>query len=618
MKKLYFLLCALLITSLSFGQVISSDGFAYPDGSLVPNGGWATFSGNAGDLLVSSSQAQVQHGVPSEDAKLEFTSITGTIFYGLDFSVDDLGAPYTGGDNEYFALFSDGGTSNFRGRLDIVPPSGAGDFSVGISSATSTANAVWAADLTYGTTYRAIVKFDQDTNIAELWIDASAPTDPSILGEDGTDPGTVISAFALRQSDSSENETIRVDNLMIGGTFNDVLVFVPSTDPTLFIVDGPANGSTTIGSPEDGGDIDIYFGTTNFTVATPPANDGYIVWEVKDSGDTTIAGGDDYDTSTPNLFTLLQGDTYTVNAELVDPFGASLNPAVVYAITFTVPAYIEVANLAALRESTIGDDLYYQVTGEVIGTFMQSYRNQRYIQDATAGILVDDPDLNEPASYNIGDGVMNIKGQLSSFNGVLQFTPVRDAPSVPVSSTGTIITPEVVTAAELATNWENYESELVEIKGATFVGATGNFATGIIYPINDGTGDLDFRTSFYDANYIGSLIPTTPQDLVVLVAESNGTPRVTARDLDDVTLRIERDAINGFNLYPNPVTNGKLTINTFSNAEKEIQIYNILGKQVLSTKLKGRELNVNKLTSGIYILKIIEEGKTATRKLVIK
>ena len=31
---------------------------------------------------------------------------------------------------------------------------------------------------------------------------------------------------------------------------------------TLFIVDGPANGTTTIGSPEDGGDIDIYFGTT--------------------------------------------------------------------------------------------------------------------------------------------------------------------------------------------------------------------------------------------------------------------------------------------------------------------------------------------------------------------
>ncbi len=388
---------------------------------------------------------------------------------------------------------------------------------------------------------------------------------------------------------------------------------------TLFIVDGPANGTTTIGNPEDGGDIDIYFGTTNFTVATPPAIDGYIVWEVKNSGSTTIAGGSDYDTSTPNLFNLPQGDTYTFNAELVDPSGASLSPAVIYAITFTVPEYIQVANLAALRASSIGDDLYYTVTGEVIGTFMQSFNNQKFIQDATAGILVDDPDLNEPATYNIGDGVMNIKGQLSLFNDVLQFTPVRDAPTVPISSSGNVIIPEVVTAAELASNWENYESELVEIKSATFVSpSTVNFETGTIYPINDGTSNLNFRTSFFGADYITQPIPTTPQDLVVLVAEINGTPQVTARALADVTLRVERNAIDGFSLFPNPVTNGKLTISTLSDADKEIQIYNILGKQVLSTKLKGSELNVSKLSSGIYILKILEEGKTATRKLVIK
>ncbi|HHC79756.1 MAG TPA: T9SS type A sorting domain-containing protein, partial [Flavobacteriia bacterium] len=70
--------------------------------------------------------------------------------------------------------------------------------------------------------------------------------------------------------------------------------------------------------------------------------------------------------------------------------------------------------------------------------------------------------------------------------------------------------------------------------------------------------------------------------------------------------------------YPNPVTNGILTINTFSNADKKIQIFDILGKQVISTNLRGKELNVSKLNSGIYILKILEEGKTATRKLVIK
>ncbi len=40
MKKLYILLFTILISTLSFGQVLVAEGFDYPDGSLVPNGGW--------------------------------------------------------------------------------------------------------------------------------------------------------------------------------------------------------------------------------------------------------------------------------------------------------------------------------------------------------------------------------------------------------------------------------------------------------------------------------------------------------------------------------------------------------------------------------------------------
>jgi hypothetical protein len=196
--------------------------FSYSDGSLVPNGGWVNFSGTPGDLLVSSGQAVVQHGVPSEDAGLEFVPVSGNVYYALDFSVDDLGAPYSGTDFEYFAMFKDGGF-NFAARLDVVAPTGGGDFSVGIASDEGTADAVWNTDLFYGVTYRAVVRYDQDANIAELWIDPSVSTDTSILGEDRADPGDNISQIALRQSDSSENETVRVDNLKVGETFEAVV-----------------------------------------------------------------------------------------------------------------------------------------------------------------------------------------------------------------------------------------------------------------------------------------------------------------------------------------------------------------------------------------------------------
>lgn len=79
-----------------------------------------------------------------------------------------------------------------------------------------------------------------------------------------------------------------------------------------------------------------------------------------------------------------------------------------------------------------------------------------------------------------------------------------------------------------------------------------------------------------------------------------------------------QEVIADFKLYPNPVTDGKLYVFTKDNALKTIQISDILGKTVLQTKIQGKELNVSRLKAGVYILRAIENGKVATRKLVIK
>ncbi len=209
--------------------IIASDNFDYPDGSLVPNGGWANHSGTAGDLQIVGGQAVIQHGTPSEDANLAFTGVAGDIYFGLDFTVNASGQ-ISGTDNEYFAHFKDDGFG-FAARLDIVAGNSGGDFSVGIASNDSTADAVWGTDLDFGVTYRAVVKYDQVTNIAQLWINALFSTDISITGDDQSDPGNTITQFALRQSDSDLNETITVDNLIIGTTFEDVVVAAPVPVP---------------------------------------------------------------------------------------------------------------------------------------------------------------------------------------------------------------------------------------------------------------------------------------------------------------------------------------------------------------------------------------------------
>lgn len=216
---------AVLLGASANASVLVFDNFDYPDGSLVPNGGWANHSGTLGDMLVSGGQVMVQHGVPSEDAHLDFAAVSGKVYYGINFSVDDLGHAYSGTDNEYFAHFREG--FNFSGRLDVVEATNGGDFSVGIASDDSVADAVWATDLSYGVTYRAVVEYDQDTNQAQLWIDAMFSTDTSIFGDDQTDPGDSVTSFALRQSDSSENELVRVDGLVVGTSFEDVVNPVP-------------------------------------------------------------------------------------------------------------------------------------------------------------------------------------------------------------------------------------------------------------------------------------------------------------------------------------------------------------------------------------------------------
>jgi hypothetical protein len=222
LKKLLLLAVAsLLVASVASATVLVSEDFSYADGSLVGNGGWFNHSGVAGDLLVASGQAVVQHGIPSEDATLPFFAPSGDLFFAFDFSLDDLGEVISGTDHEYFAHFKDDGFG-FRARMDVQAPQGGGDYTVGLSTIASTADVTWPADLSYGVVYRVIARYNQDTNTSQMWIDATLDSDLSISGTDQPDPGTPITGFALRQSDSDLNETIRVDNLIVSDNCADV------------------------------------------------------------------------------------------------------------------------------------------------------------------------------------------------------------------------------------------------------------------------------------------------------------------------------------------------------------------------------------------------------------
>lgn len=84
------------------------------------------------------------------------------------------------------------------------------------------------------------------------------------------------------------------------------------------------------------------------------------------------------------------------------------------------------------------------------------------------------------------------------------------------------------------------------------------------------------------------------------------------------TLSVANNQIDGFKMYPNPATNGKLTISSNNRIDKFVEIYNMIGKQVYSKTISGNEtIDISGLNAGLYLVRVKEEGKIVTKKLQV-
>jgi len=116
---------------------------------------------------------------------------------------------------------------------------------------------------------------------------------------------------------------------------------------------------------------------------------------------------------------------------------------------------------------------------------------------------------------------------------MLQFKPVTDAGAA--TSTGNTITPVLLSATEFVSNFENYEGQVVKLTNLTFADAGATFANGQVYATTDANSNpVDFRTTFYNVDYIGNAIPTGGQDIIG-IANERDHPYLTARDAADMT-----------------------------------------------------------------------------------
>jgi hypothetical protein len=93
---------------------------------------------------------------------------------------------------------------------------------------------------------------------------------------------------------------------------------------------------------------------------------------------------------------------------------------------------------------------------------------------------------------------------------------------------------------------------------------------------------------------------------------------VSAQDTKDTSKKEQEKPFESLSIYPNPSVSGKVSIISNNNEDKEIIIFNAIGKIVMQTVITARELNVSSLSPGVYVIKISEGEQRATRKLIIK
>lgn len=311
-------------------------------------------------------------------------------------------------------------------------------------------------------------------------------------------------------------------------------------------------------------------------------------------------------------------------------YADGLDPSTVATAVYMFPVVVQ--NMTQLRAQTAGDGTVYLVSGEVLLTFKQSFRNQKYVQDANAGVLIDDPDGKITSVYQVGDGITGIVGTIAYYANLLQFTPVGD-PGAATSHNNAIFAP-TITINELNMNVGTYQGRLVRIANANFT-ASGTFEVGQNYTLQDATGTVAFRTTFYDVDYIGTDIPSGNFNILVLVNQFNQTPQVTARGLDDWSSTANEEELNVpmptqlLGNHPNPF-NPHTTISYHSAKAEPVQIevYNTKGQIVKTWNLEaaeglnsvnwdGRDDSGNSVSSGVYYYRMQSGKYSSTRKMVL-
>ena len=620
MKKIYSLLF-LIVTSVSFGQLVTEN-FNYADGSVLTANGWTAHSGagsNAVDVGTSNGLLYTGYNTTAgnaaqldntgEDINKAFSAsvTTGTLYYSFLVNVS---AAVEG----YFTHLGNG--TNFAARVYVKPSANAGKINFGLSNTGTAAYAASPTDFDLNTTYLVIVKYDvSTTGAASIWIKSSGV--PATEAAAGTPECTTsasgqstIGAVYLRQYNSGQNITL--DEIKVYSTWFGATPCSLSLSPETATCDASTTNIDTynVSIPFTGGAS----GTYNLS-----ANAGTV------GGDspTSNATGNITITNIPEgtSVTLTVTGACSFTKTVLSPECKPIN-TLPYAETFP---YADGSSLGLTQKWTnvnTGDNIV-ATTGSLSYTGFTSAAGNS-VTFSGAGIDCFTPFTSTTSGTLYASFIVNISDVTNAATGETYFAGLTDpAKGYKARLFSKVTAGQYQLGFDTASTTTNYDATLRNPGDVVFVVMGYDFGTNAL-------------NAWINPN-LATLTAATPATLTVTPASpitdlggfilrqdaSNTTPTIIFDELRVANsisglLAVAQNNIAGLKVYPNPVAHGTLFIETAANAEKAVTIYDVLGKQVLNTTTADSAINVSGLTSGVYVVKITEEGKTATRKLVIK
>ncbi len=234
MRKIAIALVALgfaIIATPSMAASLVNETFTYSNGNLVPNGGWANYSGAILDIQVSAGRA-TGFGPNANDDHILFAAqaVTAKTYACFDVIIPAVAAAPK---PTYFAALKDGGAAALVSRVYVLPlANNTWTFGISHSSTSATVGVTpWTAALSYDVNYHVVINYDPVTKTSTLWVNPATEASPSVSNTNTAIAALAVSGFGLRQSATASTLPaspaytgtadwgFSVDNLGVGSSF---------------------------------------------------------------------------------------------------------------------------------------------------------------------------------------------------------------------------------------------------------------------------------------------------------------------------------------------------------------------------------------------------------------